>query len=85
MKCWKRLLRNVRKITSIFFLQLNINDTKTATHEYISSKKLEKLYRIFKVLTDSTRNKEKIMSSHNKNTHLLFLTTFRCTNIFFLI
>ena len=27
---------------------------------------------------NSTRNKEKIMSIHNKNTELLFLTTFRC-------
>ena len=28
---------------------------------------------------NSTRNKEKFMSIHNKNTQLLFLTTFRCT------
>ena len=32
-----------------------------------------------------TRNKEKIMSIHNKNTQLLFLTTFRCTKNFFQI
>ena len=46
-----KMLRNYKKISSIFFLQLNINDTKAASHEYISSKKLTKLYRIFKVLT----------------------------------
>ena len=46
-----KMLRNFRKISSIFFLQLNINDTKAASHEYILSKKLGKLYRIFKVLT----------------------------------
>ena len=28
---------------------------------------------------NSMRNKEKCMSIHNKNTQLLFLTTFRCT------
>ena len=28
---------------------------------------------------NSTRNKEKIMSMYNKNTQLLFLTTFRFT------
>ena len=34
---------------------------------------------------NSTRNKEKIMSIHNKNTQLLFLTTFRCTKKLFTI
>ena len=34
----------------MFFLQLNINDIKTVSHEYILSKKLENPYRIFKVL-----------------------------------
>ena len=46
-----KLLRNIRKISSKFFLQLNINDIKTVNHEYIPSKKLEKPYRIFEVLT----------------------------------
>ena len=45
-----KLLRNFRKISSIFFLQLNINDIKTVNHEYIPSKKLENPYRLFKVL-----------------------------------
>ena len=51
MKHSNKLLRNFRKISWIFFLQLNINDTKTFNHEYIPSKKLENPYRIFKVLT----------------------------------
>ena len=59
MKYAKKLLRNFRKISSIFFLQLNINDTNTVNHEYIPSKKLEKSYRIFRVLKNSTKNKEK--------------------------
>ena len=50
MKYSTKLLRNLTKISSIFFLQLNINETKTVNHEYIPSK-LEKPYRIFKVLT----------------------------------
>ena len=33
------------------FLQLNVNDIKTVNHEYVPSKKLEKPYRILKVLT----------------------------------
>ena len=32
---------------------------------------------------NSTRNKEKFMSINNKNTQLLFLTTFRCTKKLF--
>ena len=32
---------------------------------------------------NSTRNKEQFMSIHNKNTKLLFRTTFRCTENFF--
>ena len=32
---------------------------------------------------NSTRNKEKFMSTHNINMQLLFLTTFRYTNFFF--
>ena len=51
MKYSITLLRNFRKVSSIFFLQLNINDTKTVNLEYIPSKKLEKPYQIFKVLT----------------------------------
>ena len=51
MKYSTKLLGNFRKISSIFFLQLNINDKKTVNHEYIPSKKLENPYRIFKVLT----------------------------------
>ena len=51
MKYSTKLLRNFRKIRLIFFLQLNINDTKTVNHEHILSKKLEKPYQIFKVST----------------------------------
>ena len=51
MKYSIKLLRKFRQNSSIFFLQLNINDIKTVNHEYIPSKKLEKLYRVFKVLT----------------------------------
>ena len=43
MRNEKKLLRNFKKI-SHFFLRLNINDTKAVSHEYILSKKLEKLY-----------------------------------------
>ena len=32
---------------------------KTVNHEYISSKKLEKLYRIFKVLTEFNEKERK--------------------------
>ena len=55
MKYSTKLLKNFRKISLIFFLQLNIDDTKTrvnhVNHEYIPRKKLKKPYRIFKVLT----------------------------------
>ena len=43
MRYQTKLLRNFRKTSSIFFLQLNINDTKALSHEYISSKNLEKI------------------------------------------
>ena len=49
-----KIVTKFKKISSIFFLQLSINDTKTVSHEYIPSKKLEKPYRIFKVLSSFT-------------------------------
>ena len=51
MRYQTKLLQNFRKVSSIFFLQLNINYTKTVCHEYIPSKKLEKSYRIFEIFT----------------------------------
>ena len=59
MKYSTKLIRNFRKISSIFFLQLNINDTKTVNHEYSPSKELKKSYRIFKVLTKFNEKERK--------------------------
>ena len=48
-------------------------------------KSLKKRIEYSRYLQNSTRNKEKFMSIHTKNTQLLFLTTFRCAEFFFLI
>ena len=53
IKGWN-ILKNCYEISEKlvrYFLQLNINNTKAVSHEYISSEKFEKPYRIFKVLT----------------------------------
>ena len=46
----------------MFFLQLNINDTRTVNHKYIPCKKLNNPYRIFKVLTKFNEKYRKKLS-----------------------
>ena len=80
------MLHNFRKVRSIFFFQLNINDTKAVSYENISRYEgLKTRIKNSRYWQNSTRNKEKFMSIHNKNTQLLFLITFRCTKKLFQI
>ena len=60
MRYQTKLFRNFRKISSILFFQLNVNEIKTVSHEYIPSKKVENPYRIFKVLTKLNEKYRKI-------------------------
>ena len=49
------------------------------------AKSLKNRIEYSRYLQNSTRNKEKFVSIHNKNTQLLFLTTFRRPKKLFLI
>ena len=52
---------------------------KRLTTSIFQAKRNKNRIEYSRYLQNSTRNKEKIMTIHNKNTQLLFLTTFRCT------
>ena len=82
MKYLTKLLRNFRKISLIFFLQLNINDKKKLITSTFQAKSLKNVSNIQG--TDKIQREIKIMSIPNKNKQLLFPTTFRCKKNLFI-